>query len=552
MEKNYLYFLCFIFSIPFFSQEVEWQKDITSKTQSFLSQLSITPDQQYLIAGSSIHQEEGKNYGYDFHLIKLNQKGEKVWEKYFGGTEHDFLTATTPTEEGGFLLAGTSFSEKGRDKTESSYGSADLWVIKISESGGIEWQRTLGSTGNEEAKSVVQTTDMGYVVASDVSFSPKEKSFKNIWIIKLNKAGSITHEAILGGKSDHEIEKIIPTKDGGVLVAAYSRDNSHSYLNINETSFLKDSIHEGKSYTKDNITRSLPIEELRKLKTHFFIKNTENFGEGDYWIIKLDKELNLQWQQSFGGKDDDHIRSIQITDSGYILGGESRSEATGNKRTTSRGGSHVWLISLDENGEEQWQQSYRFKNRDILMSIEVIPKDKSKNGAESFLLGGYSQAEGKVEKDEETFWMLYLDKKGNEIWRKYIEGSSRKNEERLVSATMNKEGAYILAGTSAEELGKENWKIVKLKDQQLKELILSQEIRAYPNPAKNYVYIEIGYDFEQANIECFDMSGKKIRSLKTYHRITKMDTYSLPQGVYIINVTTLNPNKIINTKVIKL
>ncbi|MCQ4142736.1 T9SS C-terminal target domain-containing protein, partial [Chryseobacterium sp. EO14] len=79
-----------------YAQEVVWQKDIKSSTQDFLSQVTTTIDQQYLITGSSIHPSKDtgdkskQNNGYDFHLVKLNQQGEEVWEKYFSGKNHDF------------------------------------------------------------------------------------------------------------------------------------------------------------------------------------------------------------------------------------------------------------------------------------------------------------------------------------------------------------------------------------------------------------------------------------------------------------------------------
>jgi hypothetical protein len=78
--------MCTILSVS--AQEVVWQKDIRSSTQDFLSQVTTTIDQQYLITGSSIQSAKSsesskQNRGYDFHLVKLNQQGEEVWEKYF-------------------------------------------------------------------------------------------------------------------------------------------------------------------------------------------------------------------------------------------------------------------------------------------------------------------------------------------------------------------------------------------------------------------------------------------------------------------------------------
>ncbi|MGD1320790.1 T9SS type A sorting domain-containing protein, partial [Chryseobacterium sp. 2R14A] len=149
MKQLYMSAFLMCTTAVLYSQEVVWQKDIKSSTQDFLSQVTTTVDQQYLITGSSIQSkklttENKQNNGYDFHLVKLNQQGEEVWEKYFSGQNHDFLSATVSTQEGGFLLAGTSFSSKGLDKKDDSKGGSDIWLIRINEFGDELWQQTLG------------------------------------------------------------------------------------------------------------------------------------------------------------------------------------------------------------------------------------------------------------------------------------------------------------------------------------------------------------------------------------------------------------------------
>ncbi|WP_228446809.1 T9SS C-terminal target domain-containing protein [Chryseobacterium sp. 3008163] len=371
-----------------YAQDVVWQKDIKSSTQDFLSQVTTTIDQQYLITGSSIQSkkltsENKQNNGYDFHIVKLNQQGEEVWEKYFSGQNHDFLSATVTTQEGGFLLAGTSYSGKGLDKKDDANGGSDIWLVRINEFGDELWQKTLGTLQDEEARAVVQTTDFGFFVAGNVQNAPKGFGSKDVLISRIDKNGKELSQIILGGKGLDEVEKMIPTIDGGALLGIYSRSNV------------------GGS------------------------KKTENFGEGDFWVVKLSKDGKVEWEKNFGGKGDDHLRTLAMTSTGFIVGGESRSERSGNKSVGIEEGTDIWLISLNDRGEELWQKSYNFKNRDVLMGMNVIKTgdDKSSKG---ILLGGYTQAEGRIESDDETFWMLYLNSEGNEQWRKHVKGESRK------------------------------------------------------------------------------------------------------------------------------
>ncbi|REC70071.1 T9SS C-terminal target domain-containing protein, partial [Chryseobacterium elymi] len=142
-------------------------------------------------------------------------------------------------------------------------------------------------------------------------------------------------------------------------------------------------------------------------------KKTENFGEGDFWIIKISKDGKTEWEKNFGGKGDDHLRTLALTSSGYLIGGESRSERSGNKTAGIEDGTDLWLISINERGEESWQKSYSFGNRDILMGTSVIQSQdsraKNQDLTKGILLGGYTQAEGRIESNDETFWMLYLN-----------------------------------------------------------------------------------------------------------------------------------------------
>ncbi|MFN4365611.1 T9SS C-terminal target domain-containing protein, partial [Chryseobacterium hispalense] len=436
-------FLCSVLGVS--AQEVVWQKDIQSSTQDFLSQVTTTIDQQYLITGSSIpstssgatpstssgtatskagatlRQAQGtQNNGYDFHLVKLNQQGEEVWEKYFSGQNHDFLSATVNTQEGGFLLAGTSFSGKGLDKKEDSKGGSDIWLIRINEFGDELWQKTIGSASDEEARAVIQTTDLGFFVAGNMMSgslplndpgTADQRSLrlskgtvgygsKDVLIVRLDKNGKQVSQLILGGKGLDEVEKMIPTKDGGALLGVYSRSGA---LSMNDKRSL---IHDG----SQNQGSASGINHQSSAISH--AKASGNFGEGDYWIIKLNKEGKVEWEKNFGGKGDDHLRTLALTSTGYLIGGESRSERSGNKTVSIEEGTDLWLISLNERGEEIWQKSYNFKNRDVLMGMSMLhaSDDQSSKG---ILLGGYTQAEGKIEADDETFWMLYLDQNGN-------------------------------------------------------------------------------------------------------------------------------------------
>lgn len=503
MRKLYMsaFSLCIFLGLS--AQEVLWQKDIKSSTQDFLSQVTTTIDQQYLITGSSIQSNKqkaegsGHNNGYDFHVVKLNQDGQEIFNKYFSGNAHDHLISTIPTKEGGFLLSGTSYSGKGLDKKESSRGGSDIWLIRLNEFGDELWQKTLGTPADEESRAVIQTTDEGFFVTGNIQNTSNGYSSKDIVIYRLDKEGKEVSRLILGGKGSDEAKKMIPTRDGGALVGIYSRS--------------------GKGGSK----------------------KTDNKGDGDYWLIKLSKDNKVEWEKNYGTQADDQLKTLALTANGVIVGGE----------TIVNEGTDLWILSLNEKGEELWQKTYSIGGRDILMGINIIQSgdDKTTNG---ILLGGYTQADGKIEENDESFWLLYLDQNGNESWRKHVKGESHQREERLSDIKLNRDGSIILAGTSSTQLGSENWKIVKLGDKQVSQLIPKYDIKVYPNPVSDYTYIEIGYDFKEADIILYDMGGRQLQNLKTKNKVTKLNTQALVQGAYLVSIKT-DTDKTASAKLIK-
>lgn len=582
MRKFYFSIIVCSFTTTLSSQEVLWQKDLKSSSQDFLTQLTVTPDEQFLATGSSIKRDQlstvssgpgnMRNNGYDFHLVKLNQKGEEVWEKFFQGNNQDFLAATTSTQEGGFLLAGTSFSTKGLDKKADSFGGSDLWLIKIDEDGNEEWQRTIGTAGDEEARAVIQNTDLSYYVVGSIIDKRSGYGSRDVWILKLDQSGKPTKEILIGGRGLDDVQKMIPTLDGGALIGIYSRSGKYSdseqggaqspisgksqpnnqgstqrNASRTEAFYSETSAQNVKNSNRQSIVSQKKSEAEQNVPRISYQKDLENYGQGDFWIIKLDKDGNIEWQLNYGGVQDDKIKSLAITGSGYAIAGESRSKNSGNKKSGNENGTDIWIIGVDKNGKEQFQSSYSFGNKDIVMSLNTIWDPKG-SGSLGMLVGGFTQSEDKKEKDDEKYWMLHLDINGKEIWRKHVEGESREREERLVSANVLGDG-YILAGTSAKELGKEDWKIVRLGDKQIKELNAVQQIKIYPNPVAEYCYVEIGFDFEDATIEVYDMSGRMINSIKTNTKITKINTASLIQGAYIVIARTLD--KSASAKIIK-
>ena len=258
----------------------EWDKTFDKDKNDVAYSIIQTKDGGYAIAASTGFKLWGEA---NCWVIKLDAKGNMEWENSFGGTGWDEIFSIIQTKDGGFITTGCVWS-KGA-------GRGDVYVAKLNKRGDLIWDRTFGGSENDEAYSIVQTEDRGYVLTGFTVL--EDTGDRNFWVIKLDKEGNKVWDRTFGGTSEDWANSIIQTDDGGYAVAGW--------------------------------TKSMGA------------------GKTDVWIVKLDKRGNLVWDKTFGGSENDEAHSIiQTDDGGYAVAGWTKSKGAGN--------SDVWIIKLDENG----------------------------------------------------------------------------------------------------------------------------------------------------------------------------------------------------------
>ena len=153
------------------------------------------------------------------------------WQNTIGGSGYDYLHSIQQTSDGGYVLGGTSNSNISGDKTDSSQGSYDYWVVKLDASGVIQWQNTIGGSGFDRLFSIQQTSDGGYVLGgysySNISGDKTENSqgSADYWVVKLDSSGTIQWQNTIGGSGWDMLYSIQQTSDGGYVLGGYSDSN---------------------------------------------------------------------------------------------------------------------------------------------------------------------------------------------------------------------------------------------------------------------------------------------------------------------------------------
>lgn len=511
MRKFLLFKLYFLFPFLITAQDILWEKSYGGVHSEYLADAQATPDYGFILGGSSLSGKSGnklqKSAGdFDYWIWKMNEKGDLDWQQSFGGSGSDFLSGIRFTMDGGYILGGTSNSPKSGDKNRNGYGKEDFWIIKLNAEGGEEWQRTIGGAGTDILKIIRPTSDGGYIIGgssdSKISGEKTQPHYGSLdfWVLKLNSGGGIEWQKVFGGRFTDRLEALEPTRDGGYIVGGWS----NSPLSGNKTE--------------------------------------DSFGEGDYWILRLNNMGEILWQRTLGGEKDDHLYVVKESlEGGFFLGGNSRSGISGTKDVANGKGSDFWVMHLDEEGEILWQKTYDFGENDVLTSM-------TENEDGSLLIGGHAKTEntGLTRADKKgvnDYLALKITSNGEELWRKSI-GSAE--EENLKALIETRDGGYLFAGTSAggpsrdknTGQGQSDFWVVKLKDKDKKEKERIEGLEAYPNPVGHYTNIVVNHEFEEGILRVFDLNGREVLSFEVQHRLIPLNLQGLATGIYIVNVTT--------------
>jgi hypothetical protein len=366
------------------SNKIEFIKTFGGSKNDVLQSVVKTSDGGYATLGYTQSNDgdinNKNNEDFDFWLMKFAADDTLLWSKTYGGTNDDRGTDIITTNDGGFALLGYSKSADG-DVTLNA-GAQDFWILKISNTGAILWQKTFGYAGADTGTALLQTKDNGFLVTGvlDVSASNGQGNSKSakhaggdIWVLKLASNGSLEWSKYFGGSFTDIPFGVVETSDNEYIIAASSD-------------------------SKD-----------------FNISN--NKGSYDFWILKVASNGILVWEKSFGGSEIDEPRAIAATNDGnFMIVGDTRS--SDKDISNNNGGADLWMLKISTNGILIWEKTIGATSFDVARSI-------SKTDDHGFIIAGNSRSSdaGFTNQGQNDAWILKVDTSGNVVWKKFIGGS---------------------------------------------------------------------------------------------------------------------------------
>ncbi|HXS37791.1 MAG TPA: T9SS type A sorting domain-containing protein [Flavipsychrobacter sp.] len=238
-----------------------WQKCLGGSYSELAYSIQQTKDGGYIVAGFT-NSDDGDVAGLhsasgvlgDYWIVKLNDTGGIQWQKCLGGSLDDQAYSIQQTKDGGYIIAGMTYSTDG-DVT-GNRGNGDAWIVKLTDSGNINWERCYGGTSIDVAYSIQQTIDSGYIIAGitrsndgDVHGNHGDDDY---WTIKLASAGGIEWQKCLGGSYVDDASWITQNSDGSYVVIGTTLSVDGEVTGLRDSTFTDQ--------------------------------------DGDIWVVKLDKD----------------------------------------------------------------------------------------------------------------------------------------------------------------------------------------------------------------------------------------------------------------------
>lgn len=326
-----------------------WNRTYRETYDEVAYSLVQTVDGGYALAGSTDSLGAGHN---DFWLVKTDAAGNLQWSRTYGGSHEERAWCVKQTHDGGFAIAGETHSL-------GSAGGYDFWLVKTDAAGNLEWDKMYGFTDDEQAYCVINAVDGGYFLAGSMAVTGQGVNF--YWV-KTDSSGNLEWQGWAGGSANEEARSVVQTSDAGYAIAGYTESGGDAdfwLVKINDVGVKQWNKTYGGAYY-DNAYSIIQTSDGGFVMAGATNLHGPSFS--DFLLIKTDSNGNMQWNKTYdGGAEDDIAYSlVQTSDGGYLLAGS-------NTPTHIR--TDWWLVKTDAAGNVLWNMTGGGANMDEAHSI---------------------------------------------------------------------------------------------------------------------------------------------------------------------------------------
>jgi hypothetical protein len=354
------------------------------------------------------------------NVILFAQEPNIVWTQTIGGTLGDIGYSIEQTQDGGFIIAGSTYS--------FGAGWTDAYLVKTDPFGNEEWHKAFGTPAYDNAYSVQQTTDGGFILTGMYNDDGIQG---NVYLIKTNSLGEMQWWKSIGpGPAEAEEGRCVKqTTDGGYIITGLTAAYDAGDVYLVKTDALGNvewTQHYGPLATSPDVGHCVLQTSDRG---YIIVGQVYNYANGwDVWLIKTDEYGYIQWDKKFGRNDNDRGYCVQQTqpDGGYIINGYLRDV----------GDIFMWLIKTDALGNLIWDKRLKPAGPSAALGYSVRQTEDH---------GYIAIGEAMIT----NHWDLYAvktDENGNIEWAKTVDRDTKDDHGYAVAKTYD--GGYVIAGAT--------------------------------------------------------------------------------------------------------
>lgn len=317
--------------------EIQWTKTYGNTYSDGISKVFQTNDDGYLVIGTTTRYAIGN---IDIDVAKLDSTGNVVWEKTYGG-QYDDKPASAVKVSDGYIIVGST--------TSSNTSGTDILAIRIDNSGNIIWQKTFGGSSGDNASKIIETQDGNYaIIGSTQSFNAQDFDF---YLLKIDGSGNKLWDKLYGGSNGDEGYSIAELQDGSLILCGFavgfgSGNTGRDMFIIKTDANGNEQWHKafGGIY-QDRATQVVITSDgivIGGTET-LSIQTTTTQENTDIFVIKTDFDGNLLWQSQFGGDQDEGTGEMIINSDGHFI-------IAGSENSYSKN-SNVYFLNINPQGK---------------------------------------------------------------------------------------------------------------------------------------------------------------------------------------------------------
>ena len=320
----------------------KWEMFYHGPLDDVIYAIQETSDKGFVLAGTTNSYGNGDD---DAWLLKTDKDGNALWNFTYGGSEEESFSSVFETSDHSFLLAGTTNS--------FGNGDNDFWVVKVDNNGNLQFNKTFGTSGNDQLAQMIKTSNGNYVLSGRYHNASKQFT-ADAWLIKINEDGDLLWNHTYGGIRYDVPQSVTELSTGGYAFATWTGNTA---TDPNQGDFMVIKVDEN-GIQQWNSTygivggTDIPSKIIETSNGGVIVTGFSRYASSQkeqIVVVKFNSDGSQSWNKSFGGSKSDWGNLILKLKDGYLLCAHTVSYGPGN-------GDNI-LIKIDENGNQIFNQT---------------------------------------------------------------------------------------------------------------------------------------------------------------------------------------------------